>query len=237
MPNFRTPRIIGRILKSLFALLIIFVNGLLIWRIFFSTAMPDTIKTMLVNENTRAAYEQHGNDMICRYQNQSTITRAEYNYGYFSVTQCIFIPEANQVQIVVRYNNSTLTHLAGDYGLSEVPSKDLTLFDVTLVKTTDLTPENQDDNLDAAKLAKTRYYPSEGSVRDTTQFYTYYRYVFDGVTLDDLTVGVFADIYYVEDIDYEDRAYGTLCLYDYKSKWIEYKLTKADKKALSAAGA
>lgn len=234
MPNFRTPRIIGRIIKSLFALFILAVNALLLWRVFFSTKIPESISTMIANQELRAAYEQYGDDLTLRYQEQSTVTRAEYNYGYFSVPQCIFIPEADQVQVIVRYNKSTFTHLAEDYSLAEEPERTAPVFDVTLVKTTDLTPDNKDDNIKAEFLDPQRYFPTEETVQDTTDLYTYYRYVFEGVSVDKLTVGVFVDIYYTEDCDYSEKAYGTLCVFDDQSKWREYDLTKADKKALTA---
>ncbi len=234
MPDFRKQRIAKRVTRGLFVLFVLFVNSLLIWRIFFSTVIPKTVGTMLPNEALSAAYEQYGEGLTLRYQKQDEITSAKQNYGYFAVVQCVFIPEAQQVQIVVRYNNSTLKHLALDYGMSEIPSKDLHLFDVTLVKTTDLTPEVPDDDLtDTATFSTTRYQPSEAFVRDTTQLYTYYRYVFDGVELDNLTIGVFADIYYVEDIDYDKLAYGTLCLCDSRSPWLTYKPSRADKEALA----
>lgn len=235
MPNFRTPRIVGRVIKFLFALFILSVNAILIWRVFISTGMPKEIGTLLMNDRLSAAYEQYGDGLTFRRQEQATVTKAEYNYGYFSVTQCVFIPEAEQVQIVVRYNNSTLKHLAQDYGLAEIPSRDLTLFDVTLVKTTDLTPNDKSDNTDPTRLSVERYYPSEEFLRDTTTLYTFYRYVFDGVTVDDVTDGVFADIYYVDDIDYNERAYGTLCLYSAVDEWEPYQLTSADRKALRAS--
>lgn len=236
MPYFRKQRIAKYIVRSLFVLFVLFVNVLLIWRVFISTNMPKTVRTMTPNPTLSAAYAQYGDGLTLRYQNQEQVTSAKKNYGYFAVTQCVFIPEARQVQIVVRYNNSTLKHLALDYGLSEIPSKDSHLFDVTLVKTTDLTPDIADDDLvDTTTFSTVRYQPSEAYVRDTTQLYTYYRYVFDNVELDELTIGVFADVYYVEDVDYEKPAYGTLCLYDNRSPWLTYKPTKDDRRAMAAA--
>lgn len=233
MPDFRRQRVAKRVTRGLFVLFVLFVNALLVWRIFFSTVIPKSVGTMLPNEALSAACEQYGADLTLRYQKQDEITSAKKNYGYFAVVQCVFIPEANQVQIVVRYNNSTLKHLALDYGLSEIPSKDLHLFDVTLIKTTDLTPDVADDDLtDTSTFSSTRYFPSESYVRDTTQLYTYYRYVFDGVEVDDLTIGVFADIYYVEDVDYEKPAYGTLCLCDSRSPWLPFEVSRADRKVL-----
>ena len=223
------------------ALLVFSVCGVLLWRI-FSSGDPDSMNVLSVNKYTYEAYEEHGDELLMQYQYQTTITMGEKNAGYFSVTQYVFIPEANQVQLVFRYNNSTITHLAQDYKLEKTPAKDEYLFDVTLVTSKDLTPDNRADNYTEdgttpETLEMTRYYPTEVcTVRDTTALYTYYRYVFDGITIEDDTVGVFADVYYVGDLHYEKPAYGTLCLYDDESKWIEQKLSDRDIEALLAYG-
>ena len=228
----RAPRIASRILQYLFSLLIFSVCSLLLWRVFFSTQIPKEINHLAPNSALCQAYGEKGADLTLRYQEQSTITRAEGNYGYFSVERAVFIPEINQVQIIFRYNNSTIRHLAEDYQLEELPSKSEHLFDVTLVKTTDLTPDNKEDNIQAETLRHDRIQPSGDPARQTTLLYTYYRYTFDGVTVDELTDGVLIDVFYVDDIDYSREAYGTLCIYHYESPWLDYKLTAADKKAL-----
>lgn len=234
MSGRRTARIVGTVIKLTAVLLIFSVCGVLIFRI-CSSGDPESVSVLTPNDALCAAYEENGGALTLRYQYQSTITLGESNAGYFSVTQYVFIPEARQVQLVFRYNNSTIQHLARDYGLDSVPSKDETLFDVTLVRTTDLTPEDREDNLDPETLARTRYRPSTVyTTRDTSPLYTYYRYVFEDVELEEHTLGVFADVYYVGDIDYEKAAYGTLCLYDDESKWIEQKLSDRDRAALES---
>lgn len=233
MPNSRTPRIARRIIRSLFLLLILAVNVLLIWRM-CSTGIPDGIRNLTLTPTLTEAYRESGKDLTFRYQEQNSITRAENNAGYFSVESAVFIPEAHQVQIVFRYNNSTLRHLMEDYGLEELPDKAETWFDVTVAATTDRTPDNREDNQDPEQLLLTRYHATSFT-RETTTLYTYYRYVFDGVDVEPDTVGVFVDVYYKEDIDYERNAYGTLCIYDDESEWKSYRLTSADKKNLEAA--
>ncbi len=234
MPNSRTPRILGRVVKLSLLILVLLVNGVLIFRL-CSSGDPSSMDTLLVNEKLYEAYQAAGEDMTLQYQNHPTITRGENNSGYFSVTQYVFIPEADQVQLVFRYNNSTIKHLKEDYGLDVLPDKEEHLFDVSLIKTTDLTPADDTDNSAPEKLAKVRIKPT-GFVKDTTsnRLYTYYRYVFDGVTIEADTVGIFADVYYVGDIqgDYENIAYGTLCLYDARASWIEQTLTRDDIAAL-----
>lgn len=228
-------RILGWILRTLGTLIVFGVAGVMVWRL-ASSGDPSGVKSLLPNEPLCAAYETYGNDLILRYQDQYGITRAEHNAGYFSVTRYVFIPQADQVQLVFRYNNSTLLHLKEDYGLDSVPPKSGTYFDVTLVKTTDLTPDDKNDNLDPATLSMERVFPTGEPLRVQTGFYTYFRYTFDGVTVDDLTDGVYVDIYYTEDLDYSKDAYGTLCIYAYDSEWFSLSLSSAEKKALAAYG-
>ena len=117
----RTARIIGTVIKVTAVLLIFSVCGVLIWRM-CSSGDPESMSVLTPNKTLCEAYRENGEELTLRYQYQSTITQGESNAGYFSVTQYVFIPEANQVQLVFRYNNSTIQYLARDYGLSEIPS-------------------------------------------------------------------------------------------------------------------
>ncbi len=233
MPNFRKQRIAARVIKSMVAGLVIAVNVLIIWRVFFSVKLPDAIDALTPNEALRAAYAERGEALELWYQDQATVTRAEKNSGYFSVPEFVFIPEAKQVQVVFRYNNGTIKSLARDYGLESVPAREAHLFDVTLVRTRDLTPEDKTDNDDPATLASERFFAAAEPIREQTSLYTYYRYVFEGVTVEDVTAGIFVDIYYLGDIHYEKEAYGTLCIYSPDEERLAVKLTSDDKKALN----
>lgn len=226
-------KLVGVFIKILFYCVIGMVFFLLIWRISFSTRIPQDIEKIIVNDKLAKAYGERGDELYMFTQSQASITRAEDNYGYFSVVYYIFIPDAQQLQVIFRYNNSTLEHLAEDYGLTEVPSRGLDVFDLSAVKTTDLTPEDTEDNSDADFLRKERFFPSE-TASNTTLLYNYRRVVFDNITADD-AVGIFFDIFYTGDIDYEDEAYGTLCLYDAQMKNEAVKLTKSDRDELQRA--
>jgi len=217
----RKIRKIGSFIKAIVGCLFLAVVCILIFRM-ISSADPKSVKTISVNDNLLSAYETYGEELSLCYQDQASTTRTDKNYGYFAVTRSLFILEANQVQLVFRYNNSTLEHLQEDYSLTEAP-KSGTYYDVTLYITyQDKTRED------------VRIHASANVVRDETRRYTYFRYTFDGVDLTGVE-GVFADIYYLGDLDYENAPYGALCLYDYTDKWIDYRLTSADKKALSEA--
>ena len=223
-------RLFWRVVKWSVSLLLCIICGILLWRV-FSSGDPDEVKYLMGNDALYEAYDEHGKNLVLQYQMQDTITLAEYNRGYFSITQYVFIPEAKQVQLVFRYNNSTIEHLARDYGLDAVPDKSEELFDLTLVTTKDLTPDNREDNENEEQLAIERYYPTT-AIRTETSLYTYYRFVFDNVEVTPDMLYVFADIYYKGDLDYEKRAYGTLCLYDNASPWVDYKLSRVERKML-----
>ena len=230
MSNRHNMRVFLRVVKWSISLLLCIVCGIILWRV-FSSGDPDEVKYLMGNDALYEAYEKHGNDLVLQYQMQDTITTAEYNRGYFSVTQYVFIPEAKQVQLVFRYNNSTIKNVARDYGLETIPEKSEELFDLTLITTTDKTPENREDNANTENLVMERYYPTEFE-RTETSLYTYYRFVFDNVEITPDMLYVFADVYYMGDLNYEERPYGTLCLYDDASEWVAYKLSRTERKML-----
>ena len=74
MSTRRTVRIVGFIIKTLFSLFVFAVCALVIWRVFFSTKIPESVETLSVNEPLANAYEQYGDDLILQYQNQFSLT-------------------------------------------------------------------------------------------------------------------------------------------------------------------
>lgn len=237
----RVFKISGCLIKCLFSLVIASVCALLLWRV-FSSGDPKSMTALSINEDIHNAYVESGEKLYMFDQEQNSITRAEKNYGYFSVTDCKFIPDANQAQIVFRYNNSTLRALSEDYSLPTVPDRSEELYDVTLLLAIDLTPDNTEDNSsnDPKSVRFVRAHASSYT-RDTKLMYNYYRFVFDiedsgediKALLDSkLLLAVYADVYYVNDIDYEKEPYGTLCLYDYLSENKTVELESDDERAI-----
>lgn len=232
-------KILFRLIVTLVVIAVFAIFG---WR-FITGIVPGELEVLTPNEALLKAYEEKGESLVLYTQSQNSITRAEDSYGYFASCQVIFIPEAEQVQLLIRYNDSTLEATERDYELPEGsldPEKDW--YDVTLVVSRDLTPENDEDNLgnDPACVSFTRVYPTEVSERLHKGLYNYRRFVFDGVTMDDLTNAVYVDFYFVEDMFYlgeefdvyNDRAYATLCLYAFTEKKEMLSLTDEDILAL-----
>ena len=225
-------RIIGGTFKFAFWALIIFINAILLWRV-FSSGDPASMKTVIGNESLKNAYEAWINDKsddkedfaIFQHAN-STITDEDGdeesgtlgNYGYFSLTDVTVFPTASQVQIVFRYNDSTLEALAEDYGLDSVPNKKELWYEVT-AKVTYTDGSTKRFYCDSPKTAwKTLYTYARMTFTDLGNF--------EGIDTIDI------EIYYKNDINYAAEPYGSLCVYNSSYKNAEYKLDRKDIKAI-----
>jgi len=226
-------KIITGTIRFLFSALVLFIVVFFIWRTVSHNRDPKDMKTLLVDNTLAQAYDTYGDDLELFTQEQGTYTRAERNNGYFYMRQAVFIPQAEQVQILFRYNNSTIDALVEDYGLAETPDRGEHLYDLSIVIKKDLTPDIVDDYDEEGCYTLERYHPSE-MASGIQNLYNYRKMIFNGVAIDDTTLAVFVDIYYVEDIDYEEAAYGTLCIWDFMSYNKPLKLSSADKQALAA---
>ncbi len=228
-------RIAGFIFKALCTLVIAAIVILLLWRIIDNNNDPREMDTVIGNSLLADAYAEKGEGLNVYYQEQSRYTRGENNYGYFAITQSLIIKDIDQIQFVFRYNNSTLKHTAEDYSLPSIPSRDEEVYDVTITVMYDLTPENKDDNDGETEEAVSfkRFFASD-MVSAKKTLYNYRKFVFDGIKIDDSVIAVYADFYYVGDLDYDKKPYGSLLIYHEDEKNIEYKLTRNDIKAIEA---
>lgn len=215
-----------------------------IWRAFFSTVIPAEVKHLAANDALREAYkaaQAEGRSLTVYHQEDQfdTTTVRDKNYSYFSAKEVRFIEEANQVQLLFRYNNATIRHLAEDYGLAEIPEREAELYDVTLYVAYDLTPadltDNAGNNPESVKFV--RYHATE-SIPAQSLMYNYRRLTFDGLDMtvtDTPVLAVYVDVYYLGDLNYEAESYGTLCIYDYLAENTYGELDKKEIKALEAA--
>lgn len=214
-----------------------------IWRAFISTAVPSEIKGLAPNDALRKAYEEAsaaGQEVtvFCQNSQYDTTTVRDKNYSYFTAKDARFIVEANQVQLLFRYNNGTIRHLVEDYGLAETPNRETDLYDVTLYVAYDLTPDDLTDNAsnDPDSVKFVRYHASSSEPAQTL-IYNYRRLTFDGVdttVTDNPVLAVYVDVYYLGDLNYEAEPYGTICIYDYLAENTYGTLDKKEIEALEA---
>lgn len=267
-------RVTGLILKGMGLLLSLSIVGFFAWRTIDRNTVPGAVKTITPNEKLCEAYEESGGKLTMFYQDQTDYSREEKNYGYFANAGAVFIDEAEQLQFILRYNNSTLKYTSEDYSYYEVTdedgaittyknkddalkaakkinpddpekcmkycapelSRDDNVYDVTVTVMYDLTPENDKDNDGKTEEAvkELRFHPTGEAITYQKTLYNYRKFIFDGIKIDDSVLAVMIDIYYVDDINYEEDTYATLLLYFYEDKAenIKYKLSYADKKAI-----
>lgn len=226
-------RIAGLIFKGICLLLIAAMLILLLFRIIDINNDPQKMNTVIANDRLVAAYNEKGAELDAFSQEHTIFTRGDNNYGYFAVTQSLIIRDIDQVQFVLRYNNSTLKYTKEDYKLDEVPSRDENVYDVTLTVMYDLTPENSEDNdgKTPEAVSHKRFFASD-MVSAKKTLYNYRKFVFDDIKIDDSVIAVYADFYYVGDINYDEKPYGSLLVYHNEESEIKYKLTRDDIKAI-----
>ena len=228
--------------KSLGYLLVFGTIIFFIWRAFFSTAIPAEVKFLSPNDTLRDAYEAaraEGKEITVFHQEDQydTTTVRDKNYSYFSAKEARFIVEANQVQLLFRYNNATIRHLVEDYKLTETPDRAEDLYDVTLYVAYDLTPgdvtDNAGNNPDSVKFVR---YHATSSEPATSLIYNYRRMTFDGLDMtvtDNPVLAVYVDVYYLGDLNYDAEPYGTICIYDYLAENTYGTLNKKEIAALT----
>ncbi len=228
-------RIAGFIFKGICLLLIAALLILLLFRIIDSKHDPREMNTVIANDRLVAAYNEKGEELDMFSQEHTIFTRGENNYGYFAVTQSLIIRDIDQIQFVLRYNNSTLKYTKEDYDLPEIPSRGDNVYDVTLTVMYDLTPDNTADNdgKTPGAVAYERFFSSD-MVSAQKTLYNYRKFVFDDIKIDDSVIAVYADFYYVGDINYDATPYGSLLIYHNEEDEIKYSFSKNDIKTLKA---
>lgn len=127
--------------------------------------------------------------------------------GDFFIHQPIYFENEKTLILTVRYNNSLLEELRHD-GSGEDLKLDVSLY----------------------ADGKTRVHPTTYSYGEAYGIYSYRRYVFENVVLDDYDI-LYADIY-TDIADYTVSPYSSISVYDGSEKIKPYRLTGADKRAL-----
>ena len=165
-PKSKSPVLL--ILKILTAVICIGVVGFLAFRLFVFNSYPDEVKNLYVNDELRLHYAEVGEKIEIKTQN------LRYPYddedeGNFFCDYLYVIPEAEQLQITVRYNTSTLAKIAEKYGKT-IAEDDMNSFVYRLYAS-----HGEDD---------VRIYDVLSERIDSSQLmYRYSKLVFDGVEL------------------------------------------------------
>lgn len=235
-------RVLGKCFKYTGIGIVVLINALLLWRVFFSTNEPSAIKTVAGNAALAEAYEQYAGDGFALYQagrdNIGTNEAWRYpiepadgelkdnDYAQFFLTDVVFFPYANQTQVVLRYNKSALTVLAKDYELEKTPAKGDDVFDVTLVVYYKPTADS------AQKSMRIKATVAES---DTTALYSFRQLIFEGMPEFESISKMNVEIYYKGDVDYAKTPYSVIELYEENLGTRPYQLDKKDIAAIEGA--
>ncbi len=166
-------------LKGFGYFLIFMVFAILFWRI-ISSKLPSAASKLLWTENSYAAYEEHGNDLLIYTQDVGKVFDKD---GKFSLYELHYIPAANEIQFAIRYNKSTVDTLA-----DELTEEKRELMGESFTDADIITAEDLPEYPFVFKLRDNEgnVYESYAYTTFTKNRYTYIRVAFSGVDLFDI---------------------------------------------------
>lgn len=200
-----------KIFKIFALLIIIWVALLMSFRIYTVNHYPPAAEGIVATDALKAAYA--AGTLNAETWEARTLYDNNQKSKFFS-HQPIYMPTEETLIVTLRYNNSLLAIMAEDFGFAETNGRDLPL-DVSLFA----------DGYE-------RIHPTAYTFATAFGLYSYRRYVFEGVSADMLDT-LYIDVYYADDADYTVSPYASLELRDASREPKAYKLTAADKKALT----
>ncbi len=208
--------------KALFALLILCLVALiaaLVFRIFIAEHYPkDTVRIVFTDSLTEY---YHKTDDFKVYTQDLRTPYDDAKNGSFFADGLYFIPDAEHLQITLRYNESSLKTVAEKYGREELsPSDGLFRYALTVSYNSD------------AEGTDFRTYESSYMKESDAFMYHYTKLAFDGVSFEN-AAWMRVDIY----LEGEEECFGSVIVYEanfeyngtlYPYETKEKKISKGD---------
>lgn len=200
----------GKTLRIVTIVCVLLCCAVLVLRVALLSYYPkDVKKTVMTAALENALAEGRGDDAFTQ---KPEIPYDSAKEGHFFFDHLLCVPSAGELQVTLRYNNSTLTDIAEDMGLSGVPAGD-------------------DERFSFWLRSGNRVYPMSESIFDKAFMYNYVRAVFDGVDFthaaDGNTSGyLYVDVYFGEADTEKGVPYGSLLVYIPEAPVKEVDLSK-----------
>ena len=174
------------------------VFGAMLFRIYIAEHYPDAMLRMIFSPSLMEYYYENAEEFSPKTQE----IRFPYDSaedGNFFAAGLIVVPEAGNLQVTVRYNESCLSRVAAFYKLSATPEPREGLFRYTLTASYNEAEEGNDFRTYEATVLR----------EDSAFMYRYGKLVFDGVDFEG-AAWMRVDIYYGE----EQTPFGHICVYE-----------------------
>lgn len=201
-------------MKFLFTALILIIFGGLMLRI-CTMGDPESMEKYAWTESMISFQKKYPDSFTVQKINENTYS---YQYlasdGKFAVNN-IFITETGggkaQIQLTVRYNNSTIKYLKNDYNLLSDPVGEPFIYILT----------DSSGNM----------YRSYLYTKDKKAVYNYRHIIFDDVDISDILnltdeYSLMLDIYYIDDVSIGNSIYGSMpvfkCIYTDEFGYVGY---------------
>ncbi len=225
--KYRKPTAIGIIMRVIFYIFIVFVNGAIIFRI-CAAEDPGSVTSPDINDTLKSAFEENSSLTV---QTQ-TIFDMYTEDGIFYSTGLFFFPEAKELQVSVRYNVRTMPDILiiDELGLGFDSNDELSEDIRQNSKYNDLSGDTVKNNdYFAFRLVDdngNKYEPTK--VTKLPRFlYVYHTLTFDGVESED--TNLYVEIYLLRDGEPDYSAYvGRMKVLSKDREIEEYELTRSD---------
>lgn len=183
----------GKILKTVLITGIFLFCGMFILRIMLSEYWPAEAKAVYENSVLDAAYSEEGLPPEAFLQTPVT-PYDNKNKAHFFFNHFVVIPDAKQIQLTLRYNDSTLEDIKNDMKLDALPAGDDARFSYYL------------------RDASGKVYAHSSANYSHFMIYNYRRVVFDNVDTS-VTGMLYLDVYFGEADPESDVPYGSMLVY------------------------
>ena len=169
------PSLVGILIKVLAALVIIAVLGILIFRIVIFNNYPASMSTLYVTDSLAAL----GEDLSPLTQTNG-VKYDDAKDGNFFFDHLVVVPEANHLQVTVRYNTSLINNINAKFGSKiHVDTAPTEIFNFAITRTaTGYVAEEGETNFPTESAGDLVYVATDSSF-----MYKYVRLAFDNCDL------------------------------------------------------
>lgn len=205
----------GKVIKIITISAILVFCAAVVLRIIFASYYPKDMKKIYYTDSLSDYYNEN-NGMKAETQ-KIRVYYDNNKSGSFFASHPIYIRDAGNLQITLRYNDSSLERVEKFYGTENLtPENSLFTYRLTVC---------YGDNEDGGMMLQT--YESAVQMYDNKLFYNYNKVVFDGIDYTDAT-WMRVDIY----LSGYSEVFGSIVVYENNSEWnvfSEYKIGKGER--------